>query len=125
LVEAAMAEKDQATTPKGLWTVVVLPPIILAIQMQLNFVLVRQACSAQRNLALYGVTIVAFVLIVITAIVTIGIWRRAGAAWVEDEVDLGTRIRFVSLLGILSSAMSILVVIAQGIATIQFNPCQP
>jgi len=120
-----MKEELQATTPKALWLLVVLGPIICAIEMQMNFVLVRQACSAQRNLVLYAVIIVAIALTVATAFVAYAIWKQAGTTWPSEAPDLATRIRFITVLGILSSGMSFLVVLAQGIATIYFNPCQP
>jgi len=119
-----MKEELQATTPKALWLLVVLGPIISAIEMQMNFMLVRQACSAQRNLVLYAVIIVAIALTVATAFVAYAIWKQAGTTWPTEAPDLATRIRFIAVLGILSSAMSLLVIVAQGIATIQFDPCQ-
>ncbi len=116
-----MAER---TTPRALWVLVVVPPIIGAIQMQANFVLVRQACSAQGNVSLYVVTIVAAALIVATAIVAVVIWKRAGVVWPGDGEDVATQVRFISVLGMLSSAMTFLMIVAQGIATIGFDPCQ-
>ena len=115
---------DQATTPKGLWMLVVAGPAILAIEMQTNFVLVRQACSAQRSVMLYGVVILAMILTIATALIAISIWRRTGAAWPTEAVDQANRIRFITVLGVLSSAMSFLVILAQGIATVNFDPCQ-
>jgi vacuolar-type H+-ATPase subunit I/STV1 len=120
-----MEEELRATTPKALWLLVVLGPIICAIEMQINFVLVRQACSAQRNIALYAVIIVAIALTLATAFFAYVIWKQVGTTWPTEDVDPATRIRFIAVLGILSSAMSLLVIVAQGIATIQFNPCQP
>ena len=119
-----MTEEQQATTPKALWMLIVLAPIIVAIHHETNFVLVRQACSAQRNLALYLVTLVSIVLTILTALVAFRIWRRAGGVWPSEATDLATRVRFVAVLGILSSVMSFLVIFAQGIATVLFDPCQ-
>jgi hypothetical protein len=116
--------EEQATTPKALWVLVVAAPIVVAAEMQANFVLVRQACSMQRNVALYAVVVVAMLLTIATAGVAFSIWRRAGAAWPTEAPDVATRIRFIAVLGILSSAMSFLVILAQGIATLHFDPCQ-
>jgi vacuolar-type H+-ATPase subunit I/STV1 len=120
----AMANEEQATTPRALWMLVVVGPIIVAVEQQMNYVLVRQACSAQRNLALYVVTIVALLLTIASAMVGISIWRRSGAEWPTEASDLANRIRFISVLGILSSAISFLLIVAQGIATVHFDPCQ-
>jgi hypothetical protein len=119
-----MEEEVQTTTPRGLWLLVVAPPIIGAIAMQANYVLVRQACSAQRNVALYAVTIVGIVLMVATALLAFALWRVEGSKWPADRVDLSARVRFIGVLGIMSSAMSLLVLVAQGIATVTFDPCQ-
>jgi vacuolar-type H+-ATPase subunit I/STV1 len=120
----AMSEELQATTPKGLWLLVVLPPIIGAISMETSFVLVRQSCAAQHNVALYLVTLAAMVLTAANAMVAYVIWKRAGVIWPTEAVDLATRIRFIAVVGILSSLMSFLVILAQGIATVQLSPCQ-
>jgi vacuolar-type H+-ATPase subunit I/STV1 len=119
-----MRQEEQATTPKGLWMLVVAGPAIVAIEMEANFVLVRQACSAQRNVALYAVVIVAMLLTIATIIVAISIWRRTGVIWPTEAVDLANRIRFITALGVLSSAMSFLIILAHGIATMRFDPCQ-
>ena len=119
-----MAEEQQATTPKTLWMLIILAPVIVAIHHETNFVLVRQACSAQRNVALYLVTIISLILTISTALVALRIWRRAGVVWPSEAGDLATRIRFVSVMGILSSVMSFLVIFAQGLATVNFDPCQ-
>ena len=117
-------EQEQATTPKALWLLIVAPLAILAMQFQINFALVRQACSAQRNVALYVVVVLALLLTIATALVGVSIWRRAGAAWPTEGTDVGNRVRFIAVLGILTSAMSFLVILAQGIATVHFDPCQ-
>lgn len=119
-----MEEELQATTPKALWLLVVLGPIITAIEMQINFVLVRQACSAGRSVGLYAVIIAAIALTLGAAFIAYAVWKQAGTTWPTEAVDPATRIRFIAVLGILSSAMSLLVILAQGIATIQFDPCQ-
>jgi len=119
-----MVQEEQATTPKALWVLVVAAPVILAAEMQANFVLVRQACSMQRNIALYAVIVVAMLLTIATALVAISIWRRAGAVWPTDAGDVASRVRFIAVVGLLSSAMSFLVILAQGIATLHFDPCQ-
>ena len=119
-----MANEKHATTPRALWLLVVVGPALVAIEQQANFVLVRQACSMQRNVALYVVVVVAMLLTIVTAMIGVSIWRRAGTDWPTEDGDLANRVRFISVLGILSSAMSFLVIVAQGIATINFDPCQ-
>ena len=117
-------EQERATTPKALWLLVVAAPVIVAVEMQTNYVLVRQACSAQRNLALYVVIVVSIVLTVATGLIALALWRVEGFIWPRESPELSDRIRFIAVLGMLSSGMSLLVIVAQGIATVLFNPCQ-
>ena len=119
-----MGQDEQATTPKWLWVLVIAGPAIVAAEMQANFVLVRHACSAQRNVTLYAVVILAMLLTIVTVLIAISIWRRAGVEWPGEAVDLASRVRFITALGVLSSVMSFLVILAQGIATVNFDPCQ-
>jgi hypothetical protein len=110
---------------RTIWLLVVLPASITAGAMQINYVLVRQACSAQRNVALYVVSIVALALLAAVALVAFLNWRSAGAEWPGETADVATRTRFISMLGALESVIFFLVTLAQGLATIFFNPCQP
>jgi hypothetical protein len=120
----AMIHEQQATTPKALWVLVVAAPIIVAAEMEANFALVRQACSMQRNIVLYAVIVVSMILTIVTAMIALSIWRRVGATWPTEAPDVASRVRFIAVLGILSSGMSLLVILAQGIATVHFDPCQ-
>lgn len=119
-----MVEQRKATTPKALWLLIVVGPIITAIQHETNFILVRQACSAQRNIALYGVALLAMALTIASIFVGYGILKRTRLAWPGDAEDLETRVTFIAILGMLSSVMSFHVMLAQTIATIVFDPCQ-
>ncbi len=119
-----MVEQRQATTPKALWLLIVVGPIITAIAHELNYLLVGHACSAQRNLTLYGVAILAMVLMIAFIMVGHGIWKRTRATWPGEDDDFATRVTFIAILGMLSSAMSLHIIIAQFIATIVFDPCQ-
>jgi hypothetical protein len=124
LDEVEMVGEEQTTTPKALWLLVVAAPVIVAVEMQATFVLVRQACSMQRSVVLYVVIGVAMFLTIGTAMIASSTWKRAGGGLSTEAGDIGTRVRFIAMLGILSSAMSFLVILAQGIATVHFDPCQ-
>jgi len=106
------------------WLMVVVPALITAAHQEANFVLVRQACSAQRNVLLYVVSIVSLVLIALVALVSYLTWRSVGAQWPGETADVATRTRFIAMLGILGSGIFFLVTLAQAIATVYLNPCQ-
>lgn len=102
----------------------VLPSAILAVAMEANYVMVRHACSAHRNVALFAVSAVAIALLVALAFVALSIWSVEGMHVQTEAGDLSARIRFVALVGMLNTAISFLVVFAQAIATFKFDPCQ-
>jgi hypothetical protein len=106
------------------WLVVVAPALITAAAHEASFVLVRQACSAQRNVMLYVVIAVALLLIAGVALVAYGIWREVGPEWPGEAADIATRNRFIAMLGMLGCVIFLLVTLAQGIATVYFDPCQ-
>jgi hypothetical protein len=108
----------------ALWIGVLLPLLVTAAEMELNFVLVRQACATQRSLALYAIVIVALVVVALSGFVCALMWRRRGATWPSESADIVTRARFISVLGMMSSAISFALILAHGIATLRFDPCQ-
>lgn len=106
------------------WMMLVVPALITAAHQEANFVLVRQACSAQRHVVLYVVTIVSLLLIAIVALVSYLTWRATGAEWPGETADVATRTRFISVVGMLGCVIFFLVTLAQGIATVYYDPCQ-
>jgi hypothetical protein len=122
---AARPENVMALTgARTTWLLIVAPAFVCAAAMQINYVLVRQACSAQRNLMLYVVTIVALALTLGVALLAFATWRRAGAEWPGEGADIATSNRFIAVLGMLGSVIFFLVTFAQGIATVYYDPCQ-
>ena len=108
----------------ALWIGVLLPPLITAAEMEANFVLVRQACAAQRNVLLYATVIAGLVIVAVSGATSAFIWRRRGATWPSESADVVTRARFISVLGMMSSAIAFALIVAHGIATLRFDPCQ-
>jgi hypothetical protein len=103
---------------------VVVPAVICAAHQEANFVLVRQACAAQRNLMLYVVAIVALTLTALMGLMGFMTWRAAGAEWPSEGADVATRTRFIAVVGMLGSVIFFLVTLAQAIATVYYDPCQ-
>lgn len=112
------------SSSRTIWLLVVAPAFICAAAMQINYVLVRQACSAQRNTMLYLVTIVALALMVGVALLAYATWRQAGPEWPGEGADVATTTRFIAVIGMLGSVIFFLVTFAQGIAMVYYDPCQ-
>ena len=107
------------------WLLVVAPALVTAAAHEASFVLVRQACSAQRSVMLYVVIAVALALIAGMGLMSYLTWREAGPEWPGESADAPTRDRFIATLGMLGSVIFFLVTLAQGIATVMYDPCQP
>jgi len=120
----AQQKRHHAAGLTALWIGVLLPLLITAAEMEANFVLVRQACAAQHNLALYAVVIAALLIVALSGLASALIWRRTGATWPGESADVVTRARFISVLGMMSSGISFALILAHGIATSRFDPCQ-
>lgn len=110
---------------RTIWLLIVAPAFVTAAAHEMSYVLVRQACSAQRNVALYAVISVALVLMVLLGLMSYMTWRHAGAEWPGETADAATTTRFISVIGMLGSVIFFLVTFAQGIATVYYDPCQP
>jgi hypothetical protein len=108
----------------ALWIGVLLPPLITAAEMEANFALVRQACAAERNLMLYVIVCSALIIVTLSGFGSALIWRHRGSTWPSESADLVTRARFISVLGMMSSGISFALILAHGIATVRFDPCQ-
>jgi hypothetical protein len=108
----------------ALWIGVLLPPIVCAIQMETNYVLVRQACAAHRSLALYVVAVGAMAATILCGALSARTWKRFGSVWPTGAADVATRVRFISVLGMMSAVISFLVILAQALASFKFDPCQ-
>jgi hypothetical protein len=112
------------SSPRTIWLLVVAPAFITAAAHETNFVLVRQACSAQRSVMLYAVTIVALALMLLVLLMSYMTWRHAGAEWPGESADSATTTRFIAMVGLLGGVIFFLVTFAQGIATVYYDPCQ-
>ena len=112
------------SSARTIWLLIVLPAFFCAAAMEANYTLVRQACSAQRNTMLYMITILALALTLSVGLIAYLNWRTAGAQWPGETADIATRTRFLSMVSLLGSGIFFLVTLAQGIATVYFDPCQ-
>jgi hypothetical protein len=108
----------------GMWLGPLLPAIAWALQMQLNYWLVRGACARGSNLALRSVILIAMVAVFVAGLGCWFAWLRLKDIWPTGHHELQARSRFLAVLALLMAGMFLLVIIAQGVATLVFDPCQ-
>jgi uncharacterized protein YqgC (DUF456 family) len=123
LTEEGNARPNMGVHP-GLWIGVLMPAVIWAVQMQLNYWAVRGACVRGSNARLYSVTVIALLLIAFSELCAWIGARRSGAGEKVEWGALVSNSRFMLALGLLSGAVFFIAVLAQGIAAIILHPCQ-
>ena len=114
-------KSNEVSVSPGLWVGLLLPPLVWAGQMQINYVLVRYECTVGKKLLMLGVVAVALVLIFLAFVTAFLNVQLPGFV---EEGFVASRKKFVAAIGLLSSAIFFLVVLAQGIAVVVFHPCQ-
>lgn len=124
--EAAEKNESYLTSPRALlvqWTGVLAGPLAWGLQMQARYSLVPWVCKNGGEILIHLIAIMA---LLITAVGAYAGWRgwQAGAEEEETTSPVVARARFMGGLGLLTSAMFFLVIIAQEIPTFFFHPCQ-
>lgn len=107
----------------ALWFAVLGPPILWALRFGVNYGLMPLGCTAGLTWLFHLVSALALVLLVVMGLTGYRFWKAASAVPREDADDLTRRTRFMGLLGMLSAALFVVVVIAEALAIIMIHPC--
>ena len=100
-------------------------PVAWALQLQVVYALVPWACKHHRTDLLHGMTIVFLLMSIAGGVLAWRHWRSVGGGWPGGtEGDPDARTRFMSVLGMLNSALFTLVILAQWVPAFVFDPCQ-
>ena len=104
------------------WTGLLAGPFAWGLHMQVNYSLVPWVCKNGVEILIHLVTVLA---LLITALGAFAAWRtwQEGEETNVDDAAL-SRTSFMGVLGLLTSAMFFLVIIAQEIPSYYFHPCQ-
>lgn len=127
--EAEKKRLKKGTRLLALWTGLLAAPIAWGAHMQVNYSLVPWVCTNGKEFLLHLVTIITLIICAIGGYAAWRSWQEAGIEWpgelggVEKD-ELISRTRFMAALGLLTSAMFFLTIIAQEIPTYYFHPCQ-
>jgi hypothetical protein len=99
-------------------------PLVWLAQFQLNYALVPRMCAAGTALPLHLVFVVALLLVAGAGLLAWRTWRTAGAGWPSsDEGGPVGRSRLLGALGLMTSTLFSLVILAQWIPTFIVDPC--
>ena len=117
------ANNQRVVSEFSLWIGVLLPPIAWAVQMQTNYTLASFECHGGSRTPVFLIAAVALLVTLATGTVAVFNFQRVRALWNDNESGIGSRQAFLAALGVLTSGMFSLVIIAQGVATMMIHPC--
>ncbi|HWS90259.1 MAG TPA: hypothetical protein VN282_25035 [Pyrinomonadaceae bacterium] len=121
---AAAREFKEGAGPGSLWAGILAGPLAALVQLQANYALVLWVCGTGRAWSLHAVSAAALAVAVGAGLLSRRNWRRAGADWDDGGAGVLPRSRFMAAVGMLLSAHSALVVVAQWIAVFVYSACQ-
>jgi hypothetical protein len=120
----ATREFKEGAGPVLLWACVLAGPVAALVQLQANYALVLWVCGSGQAWTLHAVSLLALLVTLGAGLLAWRNWRRAGAVWEDGGGGALPRSRFMSAVGILVSAHSALVVVAQWVAVFVYSACQ-
>jgi hypothetical protein len=120
----AASEFKESAKPFVLWACVLAGPLAALVQLQANYALVLWVCGSGQRWVLHAVSLLALLVTAGAGVLSWRNWHRAGAAWEDEGAGVLPRSRFMAVVGMLVSAHSALVVVAQWIAVFVFGACQ-
>ncbi|HEX8363419.1 MAG TPA: hypothetical protein VF613_25080 [Longimicrobium sp.] len=107
----------------ALWFAVLAGPIAWMLGLNVQYSLVRVACAKSAMLPLHLLSLATLALAVAGGVVAWREWRRAGAEWPGEGPGTLPRSRFMAALGLLTSPLFALTILAQWVANLFLNPC--
>ena len=119
------AEPDETNIGKpALWAGVIGAPMVWLTQFVINYALVPYVCHSRKFFSFHLTTLIALILVTAAGVVCWKEWIDTGLRppSSEDGGRLGTT-RLIALVGLLSSVLSFLLILGQGIATFMIDPC--
>jgi hypothetical protein len=107
-----------------LWAGILAGPVAVALTQQFAYLLVTLNCSYGKSVGVWPVMLLMLTLAGGGAFVSWRNWRLAGSEWETGGGDATARGRFMAIVGMLFSGLSILVIIAMWLPIIFYRQCQ-
>jgi hypothetical protein len=123
--ETTFAEIPNERGTLSLWAGVLGAPAVWALQLNVGYALVPYVCRHyERHYLLHLASVVFILLALACGWICYREWDKVGRKWPSDTVGgaIG-RVQFLATLGVLSSALFSLVIVAQALASFFIDPC--
>ena len=118
--------RDELTRPRALAVLslgVLLGPVVALANQQIIYASDTWACGHNVHAVLHLIPAVALAIIIAAGGMAYAEWLAAGRGVEDERGGVGSRTRFLSLMGVGISALSGLVVIAQWASIFTFGSC--
>lgn len=109
---------------RALWTGLLLPPVAFLISLEVAYALVPAACISRNQLPVHLVHFICLVLALFGGLVAWRSWKTIGTTWPGEEGGPLARSRFMAGVGVLTSIMFALVIVAMWVPSFVLDPCQ-
>ena len=123
--EYSTTEATSSSVSFALWVGVLAGPLAFLLQLQINYALVPWACTTGRTFVLHLVSCVALLMVSITAVIAWRIRGRIKREKRDESASSVSRPQFMAEMGLSTSILFLLIIIAQEIPNIVMHPCQP
>ena len=122
--EVEMARTIREPSPLALWTGVLLAALAVMGIIEAGYALAPLVCQDWPRSMSHLVTGLMLLLAVASGLLANRNWSAGGRVWPVDSGTPLERSRFLGALGVLFSALCILLILAQWLAVVMLHPCQ-
>lgn len=107
----------------ALWTSWGLGPIAWALHLLGSYMLVPWVCASGHHWTLHIATLFTLVVSLLGVCLAWRLWGKTGRHWPGGSDRLTSRLRFMAVGGIILSALSALLIVAEGIPNFYLGAC--
>ena len=111
-------------SPLPLWIGILAGPIAFAVDLSLSYALVKWTCNSQRHALLYVITPATLAMVAGAAVMSWTALQRTTADMPTDGGEPRQRARFMAILGLASSGLFAVAIVALGIPRWMLHACQ-
>lgn len=109
---------------RALWTGLLLAPAAFLLNLEVAYALVPAACASSTRVLVHLVHAVCLLLAAFGVLTAGRMWRLTGETWPGEAGGRLSRSRFMAGIGLLTSLLFVMVIVAQWIPSFVLNPCQ-